>query len=283
MVTLEDYGNYEAAWCPGCGDFSILQAVKQALVNLGLKPRDVLFVSGIGQAAKAPHYLNANVFNGLHGRSLPVATGAKLANPNLTVIVESGDGCNYGEGGNHFLAAIRRNINLTLLVHNNQVYGLTKGQASPTSDEGMVTKVQPQGVPSTPFNPIAVAVAMQAGFVARGFSGITDHLTALIQQAITHKGFSLVDILQPCVSFNKVNTFAWYKKRCYELPKDHDPADWEKAMKKAIEWGESIPLGVIYQNQRPIFEDHFPWLKNNPLINQGVDPEKLKKVMESFF
>ena len=282
MVTLEDYGNYETAWCPGCGDFSILQAVKQALVGLGLKPRGVLFVSGIGQAAKAPHYLNANVFNGLHGRSLPVATGAKLANPDLTVIVESGDGCNYGEGGNHFLAAIRRNINLTLLVHNNQVYGLTKGQASPTTDEGTITKVQPQGVPSVPFNPIAVAVAMQAGFVARGFSGLTDHLTNLIQQGITHKGFSLVDILQPCPSFNKVNTFAWYKKRCYELPKDYNPADWEKAMKTALEWGERIPVGVIYQNQRPPFEDHLPWLKNEPLTSRGVDTEKLRKIMEGY-
>ena len=282
MVMLEDYGNFETAWCPGCGNFSILQAVKQALVGLGLKPREVLFVSGIGQAAKAPHYLNANVFNGLHGRSLPVATGAKLANPDLTVIVESGDGCNYGEGGNHFLAAIRRNINLTLLVHNNQIYGLTKGQASPTTDEGRITKAQPQGVPSIPFNPMAVAVAMQAGFVARGFSGMTDHLTALIQQAVTHRGFSLVDILQPCVSFNKVNTFAWYKKRCYELPKNHNPADWEKALKTAIEWGERIPLGVIYQNQRPTFEDHLHWLKNEPLTSRGVDAEKLRKIMEGY-
>ena len=177
MVSIDDYGDYETAWCPGCGNFSILRAVKQALVGMQLKPQEVLFVSGIGQAAKAPHYLNANVFNGLHGRSLPIATGAKLANPELTVIVESGDGCNYGEGGNHFLAAIRRNINVSLLVHNNQVYGLTKGQASPTSAEGFVTKAQPEGVPLAPFNPIAVAVGMQAGFVARGFSGMTDHLS----------------------------------------------------------------------------------------------------------
>jgi 2-oxoglutarate ferredoxin oxidoreductase subunit beta len=282
MVTLEEYGNYETAWCPGCGNFPILQAVKQSLVALDLKPQEVLFVSGIGQAAKAPHYLRANVFNGLHGRSLPVATGAKLANPELTVIVESGDGCNYGEGGNHFLAAIRRNINLTLLVHNNQIYGLTKGQASPTSDEGLVTKIQPQGVPSSPFNPIAVAVAMQAGFVARGFSGMTDHLTRLIQQAIVHKGFSLVDILQPCVSFNKVNTFAWYNKRCYELPPDYNPTLWETAMKTAREWGERIPVGVIYQNERPTFEEHFPVLKQGPLVGRGMDQERLQKVMEEY-
>lgn len=282
MVTLEDYGTFETAWCPGCGNFSILKAVKQALVGLGLKPQEVLFVSGIGQAAKAPHYLKANVFNGLHGRSLPVATGAKLANPDLTVIAESGDGCTYGEGGNHFLAAIRRNVNLTLLVHNNQVYGLTKGQASPTTDEGRVTKAQPQGVPSAPFNPLAVAVAMQAGFVARGFSGMTDHLAGLIQQAITHRGFSLVDILQPCVSFNKVNTFNWYKTRCFEIPKDYDPFHWEAAMKTAMEWGERIPVGVIYRNERPTFEDHFPVLKQGPLVGRGVDQEKVLKVLQLY-
>jgi 2-oxoglutarate ferredoxin oxidoreductase subunit beta len=157
MVTIEDYGKYETAWCPGCGNFSILDAVKRGLVASELEPHQVLLVSGIGQAAKAPHYLNANVFNGLHGRALPVATGAKLAD--LRIIVESGDGCNYGEGGNHFLAAIRRNIDLTLIVHNNQIYGLTKGQASPTTMEGFVTKAQPEGVASAPFNPIAVAVA----------------------------------------------------------------------------------------------------------------------------
>ncbi len=145
MVTIDDFGTYETAWCPGCGNFSILDAVKKALVTMNLSPRRVLFVSGIGQAAKAPHYLNANVFNGLHGRGLPVATGAKIANPELVVIAESGDGCVYGEGGNHFLAAVRRNIDLTLIVHNNQVYGLTKGQASPTSMEGFVTKAQPHG------------------------------------------------------------------------------------------------------------------------------------------
>ncbi len=282
MVTLEDYGTFETAWCPGCGNVSILQALKQALVGLGLKPHQVLLVSGIGQAAKTPHYLRANVFNGLHGRSLPVATGAKLTNPDLTVIAESGDGCSYGEGGNHFLAAIRRNSDLTLLVHNNQIYGLTKGQASPTTSEGQVTKAQPQGVPSAPFNPLAVAVAMQAGFVARGFSGMTDHLTLLIQRAISHRGFSVLDILQPCVSFNKVNTYTWYKKRCYELPNDYDPTLWEMAMKKAMEWGERIPVGVIYRNERPTYEEHFPVLKDGPLVGRGVDQEKIRQIMEGY-
>jgi 2-oxoglutarate ferredoxin oxidoreductase subunit beta len=282
MVTINDYGTYETAWCPGCGNFSILEAVKQALVKSGLEPRQVLFVSGIGQAAKAPHYLNVNVFNGLHGRSLPVATGAKLANPQLTVIVESGDGCNYGEGGNHFLAAIRRNIDVTLLVHNNQVYALTKGQASPTSDEGFITKNQPGGVASAAFNPVAVAVAMHAGFVARAFAGLVDDLSDTIQQAIAHRGFSLVDVLQPCVSFNKVNTFAWYKKRSYPLTQDYDPTDWNAAIKVADQWGDRIPLGVIYRNERPPFEEHFPVLVRGALAGGDVDRTTLKKIMEEY-
>lgn len=282
MVNIADYGNYETAWCPGCGNHSILEAVKQALATSQLKPHEVLFVSGIGQAAKAPHYLNANVFNGLHGRSLPVATGAKLTNPKLTVIVESGDGCNYGEGGNHFLSAIRRNINITLLVHNNQVYGLTKGQASPTSPEGFITKAQPEGVTSAPFNPIEVAVAMRAGFVARGFSGMINHLSSAIQQGIAHRGVAMIDILQPCVSFNKVNTFAWYKERCNPLPAGYDPTDWEAAIKVAAEWGDKIPIGIIYRNDRQPFEDHFPVLSQGPLVGRDVDRVMLTKIMEGY-
>lgn len=282
MVTIEDYGQYETAWCPGCGNFSILDAVKSGLVASELEPHQVLLVSGIGQAAKAPHYLNANVFNGLHGRALPVATGAKLANPDLRIIVESGDGCNYGEGGNHFLAAIRRNIDLTLIVHNNQIYGLTKGQASPTTMEGFVTKAQPEGVASAPFNPIAVAVAMQASFVARGFSGMIDHLAGLIEQAIAHEGFALIDVLQPCVSFNKVNTFAWYKKRCYALPEEYDATDWQAAMQMAMEWGDKIPLGIIYRNQRTSFEKRFSVLRHGPLVGQDTNLAELKKILEKF-
>jgi 2-oxoglutarate ferredoxin oxidoreductase subunit beta len=211
-----------------------------------------------------------------------VATGAKLANPKLTVIVESGDGCNYGEGGNHFLAAVRRNIDVTLLVHDNQVYGLTKGQASPTTQEGFVTKAQPEGVISSPFNPMAVAVAMQAGFVARGFSGSIDHLSELIQQGIAHRGLALVDVLQPCISFNKVNTFAWYKDRCKPLPPTHDTTDWEKAMKVARQWGDEIPIGIIYRNERPSFDEQFPVLDQGPLVGRDVDQETLKIILEGY-
>ena len=279
MVSVKDYGQYETAWCPGCGNFSILLAVKRALAAQGRAPHQVLFVSGIGQAAKAPHYLNANLFDGLHGRSLPVATGAKLANPALIVIAESGDGCTYGEGGNHFLAAIRRNIDITMLCHDNQVYGLTKGQASPTSAEGFVTKTQPEGSLSAPFNPVAVAVAMKAGFVARGFAGMTDHLSALIQQAIRHPGFSLLDVLQPCVSFNRVNTWEWYQERCEPLPKTYDPTDWNAAMAIAQQWEERIPVGVIYRNARPPFTER---MGRGPLVGQGVDRDKIKRIMGGF-
>ncbi len=279
MATAEDYGQYETAWCPGCGNFPLLQAVKRALVASRLRPHQILFVSGIGQAAKAPHYLNANVFNGLHGRSLPVATGAKLANPELTVIVESGDGCNYGEGGNHFLAAIRRNIDITMLVHDNQVYGLTKGQASPTSDEGYTTKAQPEGAASARFNPIAVAVAMQAGFVARGFAGMIDHLSDLIQRAIAYRGFGLIDVLQPCVSFNRVNTWDWYRERCKPLPQDYDPTDWQATMNVAREWGDRIPVGIIYRNDRHSFEEH---LGRGPMVGQEVDRKAIEKIMEGY-
>ena len=282
MVDAKDYGKYETAWCPGCGNFHLLKAVKEGLARRDLRPHQVLFVSGIGQAANAPHYLNANVFNGLHGRALPVATGAKLANPDLVVIAESGDGCMYAEGGNHFMAAIRRNIDITALVHDNQVYGLTKGQASPTSGEGFVTGAQPNGVALSPFNPVIVAVALQAGFVARSFVGMKEHLSETLIQAINHRGFALVDVLQNCVSFNRVNTFQWYKERCKPLPSEYDPTDWEAAIKKANQWGEEIPIGVIYRNDRPPFEDSFPVLEKGSLIGAEVDGSKLRDIMKTY-
>ena len=282
MVTLADYGNYETAWCPGCGNFPILKAVKKALVRSNLSPQEVLFVSGIGQAAKLPHYLNANVFNGLHGRSLPVASGAKLANPRLTVIAESGDGCNYGEGGNHFLAALRRNIDMTLIVHDNRVYGLTKGQASPTSPEGFVTKAQPMGNPSAPFNPIAVAIVMNAGFVARGFAGDTEHLADLITQAIAHRGFSLVDILQPCVSFNRLNTFDWYRERCRKVDDSYDPTDQRAALDLALRDEDELPIGVLYRNARPPFEEKIGLKPGDPPYRHVCDAGAFEAVISGY-
>jgi 2-oxoglutarate ferredoxin oxidoreductase subunit beta len=210
-MTEENYFHYsgERAWCPGCGDYSILSSVENALMNLRKKPHEVLIVSGIGQAAKLPHYIKTNGFDGLHGRALPAAFGAKAANHKLLVLVTSGDGDIYGEGGNHFIHAIRRNIDITLIVHNNQVYGLTKGQASPTSDLGMVTKTQPDGVVTIPFNPLTMAITLDAVFVARSFSKETEFTSKLIEEGINTPGFSLIDVLQPCVSFNHINTYQW--------------------------------------------------------------------------
>ncbi len=282
MVSVDDYGQFETAWCPGCGNFSILKAMKQALADMDLPPYQVLFVSGIGQAAKAPHYLKANVFNGLHGRSLPVATAAKLANPELVVIAESGDGCNYGEGGNHFLAAIRRNIDITLVVHNNMVYGLTKGQASPTSEQGFETKAQPKGAPSFRFNAPAVAIALDAAFVGRGFAGNQEQVSSLIQQGVRHKGFSLVEIFQPCVSFNKVNTFQWFKDRCYDVGDEYDPTDRRAAQHKADEWGDRIPTGVLYRTEKTSFGEHFSMLDNGPLARQEVNTRELSRIVASY-
>jgi 2-oxoglutarate ferredoxin oxidoreductase subunit beta len=282
MVDVNEYGTYETAWCPGCGNFAIIEQVKRALAESGLAPHEVLFVSGIGQAAKAPHYFNCNLFNGLHGRALPAAQGAQLANPALKVVCETGDGCAYGEGGNHFLAAVRRNADITVLVHDNQIYGLTKGQASPTSDEGLVTKAQPWGSTSVPFNPVLVAVAMRASFVARAFSGNEKLTVAVIREAIAHRGFALVDILQPCVSFNKVNTFAWYKKRCAPVGEAHDPTDWRAAMDLAATWGDSIPVGVIYRNDRPPLHERLVALKDGPLVGRRVDREALGRMLDSF-
>lgn len=282
MAVIEDFGKYETAWCPGCGNHSILTSLKASLAASGLDPHEILIVSGIGQAAKTPHYLNVNVFNGLHGRSLPVATGAKLANSRLNVIAESGDGCNYGEGGNHFLSTIRRNINITLLVHNNQIYGLTKGQASPTTQEDFITKAQPGGVHASAFNPVQIAVAMKAGFVARAFAGREEHLSKIISEGIAHNGFALIDILQPCVSFNKVNTFAWYDKRCYELPDDYDPTDWDIAVKKASEWDDKIPIGIIYRNNRKPYDEHFSVLNDGPLAEKKTDMDMFRKIMEGY-
>jgi len=270
------------AWCPGCGNFGILNAVKQALAELNIPPQQLAMVSGIGQAAKAPHYLDCHLFNGLHGRALPPATAIKAANPGLTVICESGDGDIYGEGGNHFIHTIRRNPDITNLVHDNMVYGLTKGQASPTSRVGFVTPIQVEGVFEEPFNSLAVAIALNASFVARVFIGDVDKSKEIIKKAIQHKGYALVDIFQPCVSFNKVNTYQWFKDNTYYLEESHDPADRTAAFKRAIE-SEKLPLGIFYINSgRPVFEADLCAYEQGgePLYRREVDREKLLKLID---
>jgi 2-oxoglutarate/2-oxoacid ferredoxin oxidoreductase subunit beta len=279
MVSLDDYKGAIPAWCPGCGNFSILKAFKEAMTELEIEPHRLAVVSGIGQAGKFPHYIRCNTFNGLHGRSVPVATGLKLANHTLHVVAVGGDGDMYGEGGNHLIHAMRRNIGISVFVHNNQIYGLTKGQASPTSMEGTMTSNQPFGVLSEPLNPLAMAVALDCSFVGRGYVADQEHLKALIKTAIQHKGFSLVDILQPCVSFNKVNTYEWYGKRVYRIAGNHDPENRVDAFQKALEWGESIPIGIIYRNNRTAFEERVPIIREKALAEQPVSPDDMKRLV----
>jgi len=282
MVTASDYAGLKPAWCPGCGNFGILEALNKALIEMGIEPHQVLMVSGIGQAGKLPHYTRGNVFNSLHGRPVPPAIGAKIANSELMVIAVSGDGDAYGEGGNHFLHAARRNHDITYLVHDNQVYGLTKGQASPTSDVGFVTKTTPDGAAS-PVNPIALAIVSGASFVARGFAGDVDHLSNLIKKGITHRGFTLIDILQPCVSFNPKNTFQWYRERVYKLEDErYDSSDKRAALEKALIWGEEIPIGIIYQENLPVYEDQLPALSEGPLVKQKIDLRRVEKLFAEF-
>jgi len=273
----------ETAWCPGCGDFGILKAVEKAFVKSGRKPHELLLVSGIGQAAKLPHYMKSNGFNGLHGRALSAAFGAKVANHRQTVVVTTGDGDMYGEGGNHFIHNIRRNIDLTVIVHDNQIYGLTKGQASPTSDVGMVTKTQPTGVISNPFNPLAVAITLDAAFVARGFSRDIDFTANLILEAMNCPGFALIDVLQPCVTFNKLNTYHWYGERVYMLEDGYSPLDKKTAYAKSLEWGEKIPLGVIYKNPGTTYLDHFISPGDLPLAERKIEIKTVKKLIGEFY
>lgn len=282
MVSLKDYKGLTPAWCPGCGNFAILRAFNEALLELNIAPHEIVIVSGIGQAGKFPHYTRCNTFNGLHGRTLPVATGIKLVNPKLKVIAVAGDGDCYGEGGNHLIHAIRRNVDIKLFVHNNQIYGLTKGQASPTTMKGGKTKTQPFGVVSEPLNPLLLAIALDCSFVARGYAGEVEHLKNLMKEAFLHKGFALLDILQPCVTFNKINTFEWYNERVYFLDSTYDPTNKILAFEKAGEWGEKIPLGILFKKEKPTFEEMIPILKKGPLFDLPYDTEKVRSLIERF-
>jgi 2-oxoglutarate ferredoxin oxidoreductase subunit beta len=283
MPSLEDYKGQTPAWCPGCGNFGILKAFKDAAVEIGLEPHQVVIVSGIGQSGKFPHDLKCNTFNGLHGRTLPVATGIRLANHEMLVIAVAGDGDCYGEGGNHLMHAMRKNINVKLFVHDNQIYGLTKGQPSPTSMEGMVTKNYPLGVLAEQLNPVALAIALDCSLVARGYAGDPGHLKGLMKEAILHKGFALLDILQPCVTFNKINTYEWYQKRVYHIEPEYKPDDRIEAFRKALEWGERIPLGIIYRNNRTVLEERIPVIRDMPLVKQVFDPSRIGTTFREFF
>ena len=284
MVTLDDLKTpKDNTWCPGCGNFGILMAFKKALIELGLKREETMMVSGIGCHGKIVNQVNVNGFHGIHGRVLPTAQGIKLANPDLTVVGFAGDADQYFEGWGHFVHAIRNNMNMTLIVHDNMVLGLTTGQATPTSQQGFKSKSTPFGVIPPMLNPLAHALVSNGSFVARGFSGDMFHLKNLMVAAIKHRGFAFIDVFQPCVSFNYLNTYDWFSQRVYKLEEEgHDVTDRKKALEKAFEWGDRIPIGIFYNKERPIYHDSLPHVKDSPLTKvpaENVDISSALKEM----
>ena len=250
-------GNYQPTWCPGCGDWGILNGMKRALTDLELNPDQTAIVTGIGCSSKIAQYLNGYRLETLHGRALPNATGVKLAHPELTVIVNGGDGDGMGIGRGHFAHTARRNLDITYFIHNNQIYGLTKGQTSPTSEMGMVTGFTPapMGNVENPINIVRTAIADGATFVARTYCADVPHMVEVMKAAVLHKGFAVVDILQPCVSFNQLNTYGWYKERVYRMDEEgYDRTNWNQAIEAANEWGEKIPTGIFYQVSSPTLD-----------------------------
>jgi len=275
--SLEQAGKPE--WCPGCGDFGVLSALKKALNELKLLPENTAVISGVGNASKLPQWVNAYGFHTLHGRPVPVATGVKLANHELEVVVVGGDGDFYGEGTNHLVHAARRNMDIACIVCDNQVYALTTGQASPTSEKGFVTKSTPNGAAAEPVNPLALALASGATFVSRGYVGRQAHLVQLIKEAITHEGFAIVDVLQPCVTFNKLNTYEYFNTRVYELEKAYE--DKAEAFKKSFEWGDKIPIGIFYREKRASYHKQFKQLKE-PLAKMNINNIDISELFKSF-
>lgn len=269
-------------WCPGCGDFGIWTSLKDALSKLGYGSDDAVCIYGVGCHGNMSSWMKINGFAGLHGRTLPVAQGIKLSNHNLPVICVSGDGDGMGEGMGHFVHAAKRNPDLTVILHDNQVYGLTTGQASPTAKHGFVTKSTPDGVTDAPINPLALAVTAGATFVARAFAGDTQNLTQIMMAAIQHKGFSLVDVLQPCVTFNKVNTYQWYRQRVYYLDQGYDATNRVTAFEKAQEWGDKIPLGVFYKEERETSEQLEAAIKDKALVQQPNEPKDFDNLLTEF-
>ena len=272
-VKTKDYASdVKPTWCPGCGDFGILAAVKQALVKAGIAPHEALIVSGIGCGSKLPDYVTVNGFMTLHGRTLPVATGARLANHGLKVLTIHGDGDGLGLGMGHFIHTARRNLNIVDILQNNQIYGLTKGQYSPTSDPGFVTSTSPDGSIEMAANPLALALTAGATFLARGFAGDVKGLASLIGKALEHEGYALVDVLQPCVTFNRKNTYDWYRERIYDLQEvGYEPGDRVAAFEKALEWGDRIPTGILYQSRLPTYEDQVPGLRAGPVATRKLE------------
>jgi 2-oxoglutarate ferredoxin oxidoreductase subunit beta len=283
MVDMKDLASTaKITWCPGCGNFGIVSAFKSALVEVGADRERVVIVSGIGCHGKIADYVNVNSFHSIHGRVLPLATGIKLANPNLTVVGFSGDADCYDEGWDHFCHAVRRNMDLTLIVHNNMILGLTTGQTTATSQIGFKTKSTPFGSTVAPLNPIAHALVSNGTFVARGFAGDPKHLTGLMVEALKHKGFNYIDVFQPCVTFNYLNTYEWFRQRIYKLEEaGHDYTDRQKALEKSFEWGDRIPIGIFYKEERSTYRDNIEHLKNKPLTELPLEDVDIAPILES--
>ncbi len=278
-------------WCPGCGDFGIWVSLKNAIVQLNLNPWEVVLVSGIGCSSKLPYWVKTYGFNGLHGRPMPVAEGIKLANSGLKVIIIGGDGDQFSEGTNHLIHAARRNVDVTLIVHNNQIYGLTTGQYSATTDIGTKNKATPVPTVEAPINPMQLALASGATYIARGYAGDNKLETELIVKAVQHKGFSIVDSMQPCVTFNHKNTYAWFYEHTYKLAEEgHNPQDKIAAFTRAEEWPlrralvegekEKVALGIFYQEERPTWEDGIPQIKDTPLVKQPIENIDINPLLE---
>jgi 2-oxoglutarate/2-oxoacid ferredoxin oxidoreductase subunit beta len=282
MAHFEFNHDIDMAWCPGCGNFPLRKLLISALQEMNLDPTQVVFSSGIGQAAKMPQYLDTNYFNGLHGRGMAVASAISAVNPSLTVIAEGGDGDMYGEGGNHLIHNIRRNPKLVHIVHNNMVYGLTKGQASPTSPIGLVTPVQSEGVYNQPINPMALALAMGATFVARGFSGDQEKTKELIKAALRHNGYAIIDVFHPCVTYNKINTFAWYKQHTFWVDESHDKANRLAAMSLALD-EEKLACGILYQTETTPYTARHPFYQGDltPFYRRTRDLAKVQALADA--
>jgi len=288
-VTKEFNSPIRPTWCPGCGNFGMFEALKRALQELGWEKHEFAMFWGIGQHGNGADFWDVQGFHALHGRSLPPATAYKLTRPDQHVIVEMGDGDGYGLGMGHFIHTVRRNVDLTCIAHNNQIYGLTTGQASPTSDHLMRTVSTPEGVLEEPVNPIGLAIAEKATFVARGFAGDLEHLKQLYIEALTHKGFALVDVFQPCVTFNKINTFQWFRERVYKLEEsDWDPTDRVRAFALSMSTFHDlectpdsckVPIGVFYKESgRPTYEDGLEAAKA-PAWRQAMRPRDVGPIM----
>jgi 2-oxoglutarate/2-oxoacid ferredoxin oxidoreductase subunit beta len=270
-------------WCPGCGDFGVVAAVEMAVKRLKIPTHEVVVVSGIGCSSNLPHFLNSYGFHGIHGRALPIAEGIHWANHALTVIATGGDGDGFGIGAGHFVHTMRRNVDLTYVTMDNQIYGLTTGQASPTSMMGAKTKSTPTGVIENPIDPISLALASGATYVARGFSGDVKHMADLIQNGIAHRGFAFIDALSPCVTYNKINTFDWFRQRVYKLESaGHDPTNLVQAWERSLEWGEKIPIGLFYRAERPTYEELEEVLTPGPLVDQPSGLRGRESLLDEF-